>query len=30
MSILAENIKYLRNKLGVTQERLAEEVNYNS
>lgn len=30
MTILSENIKYLRNKKGVTQQELAEEVNYSS
>lgn len=30
MSILGDNIKYLRNKFGITQEDLAIKVNYNS
>lgn len=30
MSILSENIKYLRNKAGITQQELAEMVNYHS
>ncbi len=30
MTILSENIKYLRNKKGVTQQELAEKVNYAS
>lgn len=30
MSILSDNIKYLRNKTGVTQEHLAEKVHYSS
>lgn len=30
MTILSENIKYLRNKTGITQQELAEKVNYSS
>ena len=30
MSILSENLKYLRNKAGITQELLAEKVKYSS